>query len=133
MITAEAMCNDTVSFVDSIIVFFMRGWDPAIQCRRYARLYFGLNVIGQEAAVPEGIHSIPIPFMKHDHGLIRFKKFKCGESYGGYKIRCDQEIERIKNKMAYYSCDRHFKHFAEVVLEELKYIAEGPYDSGRNS
>lgn len=108
-------------------------WDCAIQQKRYARLYLGLNLIGQEAVTPVGLHSIPIPFMRHDHGLIRYKTFKFPESYGGYKIRCDQELKRLKKlKLSLEGKpDTALAMLTDTYVRMLEYISEGPYDSNR--
>ena len=102
-------------------------WDNAILQPRYARLYLGLNVIFQEAVIPEGLHSIPIPFMRSDHAFIRYKKVILPNTYTGYKIRCDQEIERME-RIQYEGI---LKPLIEAQLQMLRYIKEGPYDSNR--
>jgi hypothetical protein len=108
-------------------------WDPTWQAKRYARFYFGLNVIGQEAVTPVGLHSIPIPFMRHDHGLLRYKTFKFPETYSGYKIRCDQELKRLeKLKLSLHGKpDTALVMLTDTYVKMLKYISEGPYDSNR--
>ena len=110
------------------IILIKGSWDCAIQQKRYARLYLGLNVIGQEAVTPIGLHSIPIPFMRHDHGLIRYKSFKFPESYGGHKIRCDQEIERLERRIVGEKGNSPLRQVAKMIIDELKYVSEGPYD-----
>jgi len=104
-------------------------WDIAIQQKRYARLYLGLNLEFQEGAVPSSLHSIPIPFMKRDHGLLRYKKINFPETYGGYKIRCDQEIERLERLKL--TDNENVRIIIDMHLKILKYISEGPYDSNR--
>ncbi len=108
-------------------------WDCTIQQKRYARLYLGLNLIGQEAVVPEGLHSVPIPFMRHDHGLLRYKTFKFPETYDGYKIRCDQELKRLKKiKLSLEGKpDTALVMMTDTYVRMLEYISEGPYDSNR--
>lgn len=125
--TNEELYNKKTKWID----YFKRAWSPEIQQRRYARFYFGLNVIGQEAVVPIGMYSIPIPFMKGDHGFIRFKKVIPQESYSGHKIRCDQEIRRMERVMNDINSSKTLKAIAESQLKELKYISEGPYDTQR--
>lgn len=110
------------------------GYDPLIQQKRYARFYFGLNVIGQEAVTPENLHSFPIPFKRTDIMWARFKQFKTGPNYAGYKIRCDQEVERFERKKLELTGkpDSAQVLLIDTYLRLLKYIKEGPYDSSRN-
>ena len=108
-------------------------WDPCIQQKRYAKFYFGLNVIGEEAVTPIGMHSIKIPFMKGDRAFIRFKKVIPQQSYAGHKIRCDQELKRLKKiKLSLEGKpDTALAMLTDTYVRMLEYISEGPYDSNR--
>lgn len=111
---------------------FKGSWDSAIQMPRYAKLYLGLNVIGEEAITPlKGLHSVKIPFMRSDHGLVRYKKFKMPETYAGYKIRCDQEIKRLEQKLFGSDRDSPLAQVGRMIIDELKYVQKGPYDANR--
>lgn len=110
---------------------FKGSYDHAIQRPRYARFYFGLNCIGQEAVSTIGLHSFPIPFKRTDIVWARFKTFKTGPNYAGYKIRCDQEIKRMEHIISDNKYSETLKMLAESQLVILKYIGEGPYAPNR--
>lgn len=110
--------------------FLKCGYDPVIDQKDYAKLCIGFNVIYEQFTSHKGGYVvIPIPFMKQNHQFIRFKKVIPPETFSGYKIRCDQQIKLIKDRL------EHFKDLSpiardlvEMQLKTLEYVAKGPYN-----
>jgi len=109
--------------------FFKRKMNHATQQYEYGRILIGLNLHFQEGTMATNLLQIPLPFLTKDYGFLRFKSFKMPETHGGYKIRCDQMIIALNNKLAY--CEDHAiaKDIVLLQLKLLRYIQDDPYDS----
>lgn len=114
--------------------FLKGGYNPVIDQKDYAKLRIGFNVIYEQFVSRKGGYIvIPIPFMRQNHQFIRFKKVIPPETFTGYKIRCDQQIKTLKDKLEHLDFkDLIFAQgIIEIQLEVLDYIANGPYNPKR--
>jgi len=96
--------------------------DPVIQQYTYARFYIGLSIAHREMTTPNGMWSIPIPFMRRDRAFLRYKSFEYPTTWGGHKIRTDQMIKDLKNKMAYLQGNDNARLILQSQLDLLLYI-----------
>ena len=85
-----------------------------------ARFYYGINLVWEECTVPRGVLSIPIPFMKKDHGFLRYREVAPPEFFIPQLERLDKKITLIKNEMV--KGDKYGLMLSYLqILEEIKY------------
>ncbi len=96
--------------------------DHIIQQYTYARFYIGLSIHHKEMTTPNGMWSIPIPFMKRDRAFLRYSSFEYPHTWGGHKIRTDQMIKMLKDKMAYLQGSSSARLILQSQLDLLLYI-----------
>lgn len=106
-------------------------WNPVIQGYEFAKIYMGLNCILEEGTEMKELLKISIPFMRHHHGFVRYKKFIPSPSYSDYKIKTDQEIKRIKILKNNHKDEMLVQYILEAVLNSLEYIQKGQYNPNR--
>lgn len=97
-------------------------YDPVIQYNRFAKFYFGLNVIAQECVEPSGIIKIQIPFLKKDIAFIRYKKFIPAKHSCMVEKRLGEVIGKYDSIVLEHSTERLFR---KAVVDVLKYIRDG--------
>lgn len=96
--------------------------DQVIQQYVYAKFYIGLSIHHREMTTPSGMWSIPIPFMKRDRAFLRYKSFEYPHTWGGHKIRTDQMIKMLKDKMAFMQGNDNARLILQSQLDLLLYI-----------